>query len=40
VLNRQLSAVALLNPLEEGKTDADVIFNDGASAVDMRVARA
>ena len=29
VLNRQLGAVALLNPSEVGKTDMDVIFNDG-----------
>lgn len=29
VLNKQLSAVALLNPSEVGKTEVDIIFNDG-----------
>ncbi|CAL1705121.1 unnamed protein product [Somion occarium] len=28
VLNRQLGAVALLNPMTEGKTETDVVFND------------
>lgn len=29
MLNRQLGAVALVNPSELGKTETDVIFNDG-----------
>ena len=32
VLNKQLSAVALFNPSEVGKTDTDVVFNDGVCA--------
>ncbi len=31
VLNRQLLAVALLNPSEHGRTDMDVVFNDGTT---------
>ncbi len=29
VLNKQLGAVALLNPTNSGRTDADLVFNDG-----------
>jgi len=29
VLNKQLGAVALLNPSKAGRTDADLAFNDG-----------
>jgi hypothetical protein len=29
VLNRQMGAVALLNSSEMGKTETDIIFNDG-----------
>jgi len=29
VLNKQLGAVALLNPSNSGRTDADLAFNDG-----------
>lgn len=28
-MNRQLGAVALLNPSELGRTEADIVFNDG-----------
>jgi hypothetical protein len=30
VLNRQLLVLALLNPSEHGRTEMDVVFNDGA----------
>jgi hypothetical protein len=29
MLNRQLGAVALLNPMEDSRTEADVVVNDG-----------
>ena len=29
VLNKQLGAVALLNPEIEGTTETDIVFNDG-----------
>lgn len=29
MLNKQLGAVALLNPSNSGRTDADLAFNDG-----------
>jgi len=32
VLNKQLGAVALLNPTNAGRTDADLAFNDGLEA--------
>lgn len=32
VLNKQLGAVALLNPADVGRTQTDVIFNDSAWA--------
>lgn len=31
VLNKQLGAVALLNPELDGMTDTDLVFNDGKS---------
>jgi hypothetical protein len=32
VLNKQLGALALLNPTNSGRTDADLSFNDGMSS--------
>jgi len=31
VLNRQLLALAFLNPSEHGRTEMDVVFNDGTT---------
>ena len=31
VLNRQLLALAFLNPSENGRTEMDVVFNDGTT---------
>ena len=31
VLNRQLLALAFLNPSEHGRTEMDVVFNDGTA---------
>ncbi len=39
ILNKQLSAVALFDPSEAGKTDADVVFNDGAYIYFLRATR-
>ncbi|KAG6860598.1 hypothetical protein C0995_009488 [Termitomyces sp. Mi166 len=33
VLNKQLGAVALLNPQSETRTETDIVFNDGTSAL-------
>lgn len=36
MLNKQLGAVALLNPSNSGRTDADLAFNDGVFSVMMQ----